>query len=39
MNVLVDDFDYYQDNQADFHLTATFTEYRTYNSQTGGLET
>ena len=39
MNVLVDDFDYYQDNQADFHLNATFTEYRTYNSQTGGLET
>ena len=39
MNVLVDDFDYYQDNQADYHLNATFTEYRTYNSQTGGLET
>lgn len=39
MNVLVDDFDYYQDNQADFHLNVAFTEYRTHNSQTGGLET
>lgn len=39
MNVLIDSFDYYQDNQADFHMNATFTEYRTYNSQTGGLET
>lgn len=39
MNVLVDDFDYYQDNQADYHMNGTFTEYRTYNSQTGGLET
>lgn len=39
MNVLIDDFDYYQDNQADYHLNATFSEYRTYNSQTGGLET
>lgn len=39
MNVLIDDFDYYQDNQADYHMNATFTEYRTYNSQTGGLET
>lgn len=39
MNVLIDSFDYYQDNQADFHINATFTEYRTYNSQTGGLET
>lgn len=39
MNVLIDDFDYYQDNQADYHMNGTFTEYRTYNSQTGGLET
>lgn len=39
MNVLVDDFDYYQDNQVDYHMNATFNEYRTYNSQTGGLET
>lgn len=39
MNVLIDDFDYYQDNQTDYHMDATFTEYRTYNSQTGGLET
>lgn len=39
MNVLVDDFDYYMDNQADYHMNASFTEYRTYNSQTGGLET
>lgn len=39
MNVLVDTFDYYMDNQADYHMNADFTEYRTYNSQTGGLET
>ena len=39
MNVLIDDMDYYQDNQGDYHLNAKFTEYRTYNSQTGGLET
>lgn len=39
MNVLVDDFDYYLDNQVDYHMNATFTEYRTHNSQTGGLET
>lgn len=39
MNVLIDTFDYYQDNQADYHLNCSFTEYRTYNSQTGGLET
>lgn len=39
MNVLIDNFDYYQDNQADYHINVNFTEYRTYNSQTGGLET
>lgn len=39
MNVLVDDFDYYMDNQADYHMNASFSEYRTFNSQTGGLET
>lgn len=39
MNVLIDSFDYYQDNMTDYHMNATFTEYRTYNSQTGGLET
>lgn len=39
MNVLINDFDYYQDNQTDYHIDVTFTEYRTYNSQTGGLET
>lgn len=39
MNVLIDDFGYYQDNQTDYHIDVTFTEYRTYNSQTGGLET
>lgn len=39
MNVLVDTFDYYLDNQVDYHMNASFTEYRTYNSQTGGLET
>lgn len=39
MNVLIDDFNYYQDNQTDYHIDVAFTEYRTYNSQTGGLET
>lgn len=39
MNVLIDSFDYYQDNMSDFHINIAFTEYRTYNSQTGGLET
>lgn len=39
MNVIIDDFNYYQDNQTDYHIDVTFTEYRTYNSQTGGLET
>lgn len=39
MNVLIDTFDYYQDNQADYHADMSFSEYRTYNSQTGGLET
>lgn len=39
MAVLIDDFDYYQDNQADYHLDAKFTEYRMHNPQTGGLET
>lgn len=39
MNVLIDDLNYYQDNQTDYHVDVTFTEYRTYNSQTGGLET
>lgn len=39
MNVLIDDFDYYQDKVADYYMNAKFSEYRTYNSQTGGLET
>lgn len=39
MACLIDDFDYYQDNQADYHINMSLTEYRTYNSQTGGLET
>lgn len=39
MNVLIDTFDYYQDNQADYHADMSFSEYRTFNSQTGGLET
>lgn len=39
MNVLIDSFDYYQDNMTDYHINIAFTEYRTYNSQTGGLET
>lgn len=38
MSCLIDDFSYYLDNQCDYHLTIKFTEYRTYNSQTGGLE-
>lgn len=38
MGCLIDTFSYYQDNQADFHLNMELTEYRTYNSQTGGLE-
>ena len=39
MSCLIDSFDYYLDNSMWYHLNATFTEYRTYNSQTGGLET
>lgn len=39
MNVLIDSFTYHQDNMADYHADISFTEYRTYNSQTGGLET
>lgn len=39
MAVLIDDFDYYMDNQADYHINVKFKEYRTYNPTTGGLET
>ena len=38
MSVLIDSFDYYQDELADYRMNVTFTEYRTYNSQTGGLD-
>lgn len=39
MACLIDDFDYYQDNQADYHINMSLTEYRTHNATTGGLET
>lgn len=39
MNVLINDFSYYQDTVGDTYLSISFVEYRTYNSQTGGLET
>lgn len=39
MNVLINDFSYYQDPVGDTYLSISFVEYRTYNSQTGGLET
>lgn len=38
MSVLIDNFSYYQDAVGDTYLSISFTEYRTYNSQTGGLE-
>lgn len=39
MAVLIDEFDYYQDNVTDYYMNAKFIEYRTHNVQTGGLET
>ena len=39
MNVLIDSFSYHQDNLVDYICNISFKEYRTYNSQTGGLET
>lgn len=39
MSCLIDEYTYYQDTVGDAHLSITFKEYRTYNSQTGGLET
>lgn len=39
MSVLINDFSHYQDPVGDTHLSISFVEYRTYNSQTGGLET
>lgn len=39
MNCLINTYSHYQDNIGDTHLSIEFTEYRTYNSQTGGLET
>lgn len=38
MAVLIDDFDYYQDGMADYHINLTLKEYRTFNEQTYGLE-
>lgn len=38
MSCLIDDFSYSLDNQFDYHINIKFTEYRTYNSATGGLE-
>lgn len=37
MSCLIDSIDYYLDNSTWYHLSATFKEYRTYNSQAGGL--
>lgn len=38
MSVLINSFSYYIDPVGDTHLTISFVEYRTYNSQTGTLE-
>lgn len=38
MSVLIDSFDYHQDNTADYRINISFKEYRTYNQQTGSLE-
>lgn len=38
MSVLIDSFDHYQDPVGDTYINISFTEYRTYNSQTGSLE-
>lgn len=38
MSCLIDEFSYNMDNLGDYHIDIKFTEYRTYNSATGGLE-
>lgn len=38
MSCLIDEFSYHMDNLGDYHIDIKFTEYRTYNSATGGLE-
>lgn len=38
MSCLIDEFSYHMDNIGDYYMDVKFTEYRTYNSQTGGLE-
>lgn len=38
MSCLIDEFEYYQDGMADYHMNLTLKEYRTFNEQTGGLE-
>lgn len=38
MSCLIDEFEYYQDGMADYHVNLTLKEYRTFNEQTGGLE-
>lgn len=37
MSCLIDEYSHHQDAVGDTYLSVTFTEYRTYNSQTGGL--
>lgn len=39
MACLIDDFDYFQDGTADYHMNLSLSEYRTFNEQTYGLET
>lgn len=38
MSCLIDEFSYHQDSIGDYRMSVKFTEYRTYNSQTGGLD-
>lgn len=38
MSCLIDEFSYHQDRIGDYRMNVKFTEYRTYNSATGGLD-
>lgn len=38
MSCLINEFDYYQDGMADYHMDLSLVEYRTYNEQVMGLE-
>lgn len=38
MLAVIDDFNYYLDNTDDYYVNIDFSEYRTYNNQTGALE-